>query len=980
MFGALLWIFALIGLALSTDDGLTDKVSWDKYSLMVNGERVFIFAGEFHYQRLPIPELWLDVFQKFKANGMNAVSIYFFWSYHSPNKDTYDLTTGARDVQRLLDYAKQAGLYVIARPGPYCNAETSAGGVALWTTNGSGGRYRTADARYRQAWAPWLREVGAILKRNQITENGTVILLQIENELEERSYDPTDIVVRHMEDLKQTFRKQGMVIPTMHNEKGMRSISWSTDYKNPTGVGTVNMYGLDSYPGGFKCTKSTGFRLVRNYYDWFKNYSFTQPSFQPEFEAGWFQPWGGQFYDECTSEHSPEYADLYYKNNLAQRVTLLSLYMAYGGTSWGHSAAPVVYTSYDYSAPLRETRQVLKKFKQTKLIALFTRVSKDLLMTDLEDRGPGKSVGNSAIYTWILRNPTNKAGFYFLQQDNSQSQSKQTTSVNLKTSLGTIAVPNVIIDGRQSKILVTDYNVGPNFKLLYATADVLTYGQFPYPVLVMYLKQGQSAEFAFGPDVQNATFKAHGAPADFTSSEAHSANGTRYTKYLWTQPKGQTVVDFSDPVGTLFKVFLLDIPTAWSFFAPAYTLNPNVKPTEHMFVLGPYLVRSATIFGSEIQLTGDKEGPSSLEVFAGDVNVDKIVWNGKALATTKSPYGSFLANLDDLATKSISLPTLSDWKVADSLPEIKKDFDDTKFVTCGKSLHSSDYGFHAGIKIYRATFTDKSAVKANITVQGGTAAGWSAWLNGKLVGGSPGSLGSASTTSMLDFKKVQLEAKNVLTVVTDYTGHDQASVKPGGPANPRGILNAKLLDEHNKEVKVSQWKIQGNLGGEKELDHVRGNMNEGGLYGERAGWHLPGFDASSWTKGSPTEGILHAGVSWYITKFKLNIPSNMDVPIGVEFNAPKGTTARIQMFVNGYQYGKYVPHIGPQTQFPLQPGILNTNGENTLALSLWAQNDVGAKLSEVKLITYGQYETGFNFTQDWSYLQPGINKGRLELL
>lgn len=38
-----------------------------------------------------------------------------------------------------------------------------------------------------------------------------------------------------------------------------------------------------------------------------------------------------------------------YKNNIAEKVTMQSFYMAYGGTNWGHSAAPVVYTSYDYS-------------------------------------------------------------------------------------------------------------------------------------------------------------------------------------------------------------------------------------------------------------------------------------------------------------------------------------------------------------------------------------------------------------------------------------------------------------------------------------------------------------------------------------------------------------------------------------------------------------------------------------------------------
>lgn len=63
----------LLYLSSSTSDGLTDLVTWDPYSLTVNGARVFLYGAEFHYQRLPIPELWLDVFQKFRASGFNAI-------------------------------------------------------------------------------------------------------------------------------------------------------------------------------------------------------------------------------------------------------------------------------------------------------------------------------------------------------------------------------------------------------------------------------------------------------------------------------------------------------------------------------------------------------------------------------------------------------------------------------------------------------------------------------------------------------------------------------------------------------------------------------------------------------------------------------------------------------------------------------------------------------------------------------------------
>lgn len=35
------------------DDGLNKVVQWDHYSFQLNGERIFLFSGEFHYWRIP---------------------------------------------------------------------------------------------------------------------------------------------------------------------------------------------------------------------------------------------------------------------------------------------------------------------------------------------------------------------------------------------------------------------------------------------------------------------------------------------------------------------------------------------------------------------------------------------------------------------------------------------------------------------------------------------------------------------------------------------------------------------------------------------------------------------------------------------------------------------------------------------------------------------------------------------------------------
>lgn len=101
-------------------------------------------------------------------------SIYFFWSYHSASRGVYDFKTSGKNVQRVLDYAKEAGLYVIARPGPYCNGESNGGGLALWGSDGSMGDLRTSDEAYYESWLPYITNIGEILAANEITKGGVM--------------------------------------------------------------------------------------------------------------------------------------------------------------------------------------------------------------------------------------------------------------------------------------------------------------------------------------------------------------------------------------------------------------------------------------------------------------------------------------------------------------------------------------------------------------------------------------------------------------------------------------------------------------------------------------------------------------------------------------------------------------------------------------------------------------------------------------
>jgi len=127
MIWKLFWLLCLFAVSSyssfspRSNNGLTDAVTWDTHSLFILGQRVFILSAEIHPWRLPgNPDLWADIFQKVKANGFNTVSFYVNWATHFPtpttNNSLGDFQEGTyRDIQRFIDEAKKAGLWMIAR-------------------------------------------------------------------------------------------------------------------------------------------------------------------------------------------------------------------------------------------------------------------------------------------------------------------------------------------------------------------------------------------------------------------------------------------------------------------------------------------------------------------------------------------------------------------------------------------------------------------------------------------------------------------------------------------------------------------------------------------------------------------------------------------------------------------------------------------------------------------------------------------------
>ncbi|KAF5386932.1 hypothetical protein D9615_001717 [Tricholomella constricta] len=352
------------------------------------------------------------------------------------------------------------------------------------------------------------------------------------------------------------------------------------------------------------------------------------------------------------------------------------------------------------------------------------------------------------------------------------------------------------------------------------------------------------------------------------------------------------------------------------------------------------------------------------------------------MVVTKTSHGSFTATLG--GQPAITLPVLSNWKVSGSLPEIDPEFDDSLFVTAdltttnytnlpvlagNRVLYSQQYGFYGGNLIFRGHFTASGQEKAiTVTVQYGFAGGYSAWLNGVFLGSSQGTATISLTTDkwLVPANTLRVGSNNVFVIIQDHMGIVETSTNGG--KEPRGIRGFAI---EGGSTTFGQWKLQGNQGGAANApDTFRGYLNEGGLYAERIGAHLPDFPDSTWVDGSPLTGggVSGAGVNFYRTTFNLNIPDGLDIPIRLSIT-PSALTSnfRVQIYLNGWQVGKYINNIGPQTLFVLPAGILRRQSINTLALSLWSLDRTGASIAGLQLVSDGTFSTSLTFTD---YVSP----------
>ena len=419
---------------------------------------------------------------------------------------------------------------------------------------------RTPD--YLNYTANYVKNIADIVAKAQITNGGPVILLQPENEYSQATPGTDFPNGDYFQAVENQYRDAGIVVPFISNDARPQG------YQAPgTGNGSVDIYGHDAYPLGFDCANPYTWpdgALPTNFHSLHLKQSPTTPYSLVEFQGGSFDPWGGSSFSNCTVLLNDEFERVFYKNDFSFGVTILNIYMVFrlsasgdhltkykqtfGGTNWGNLGHPGGYTSYDYGAVLAEDRTVSReKYSEAKLLANFLQVSSAYLTVT-----PGAGTNGSFVNTDLLAvTPLNGnlTSFYIVRHANYSSLASTQYRITLRTIQGSFSLPqlssDLTLNGRDSKIHVTDYELGGSTRLLYSTADIFTWKKYEsITILILYSGLNETNEIAFT-----------GAPSyaivDGSGIKSETKNGSLILN--WATTVEQKVVQ----VGHSLRVYLL---------------------------------------------------------------------------------------------------------------------------------------------------------------------------------------------------------------------------------------------------------------------------------------------------------------------------------------------------------------------------------------------------------------------------------------
>jgi hypothetical protein len=565
------------------------------------------------------------------------------------------------------------------------------------------------------------------------------------------------------------------------------------------------------------------------------------------------------------------------------------------------------------------------------------------------DPAAGPAVGGTALQTAARVNPDTGTQFVLLRHADRAATTDDAATLDWPTADGRYQVP-VALHGRDAKVLVAGYDLGGQ-RLVLSTSEIMTHAAIGgRDVAVLYGTAG-----AAGTTILRYPSRPRVSVLDGEVASAFDAStGDLRLDY---RHDGLARVLVSGGGRRPLLLLLGTDDSVASFWRADTSAGP-------VLVRGTSLLRSAGARGGVLDLRADTAAPGPIEVFAG---AEAVTVNGQPLATRPGTGGSLVGRLP--GPQPVTLPALTGWKAHAEAPEAAPGYDDGGWTVADKTsslspqppvtlpvLFSDDYGFHTGSVWYRGHFTATGAETAvSLNAITGKRGNYLVWLDGHYLGSAAGGTEADSDPPLnthpgpgrfaIPAGLLRPGSPATLAVLVQNMGHNDDWIADDNRfRQPRGLVGAAI----DGSAAPIAWRLQGAV-----PDPVRGPLAFGGLYGERTGWSLPGYDDRTWR---PADTPVSAGVTWFRTEFRPNLPPRQDTSVALRFDGPVPAGYRAVLFLNGWNIGQYGADIGPQTDFVLPAGPLREHGTNTLAIAVIATGQ--ATVSTPHLVVLGMHRRG----------------------
>lgn len=377
---------------------------------------------------------------------------------------------------------------------------------------------------------------------------------------------------------------------------------------------------------------------------------------------------------------------------------------------------------------------------------------------------------------------SNKTNFYVTRQTVYNSFASNSYKLKLKTSAGNLTVPQLggqlTLNGRDTKIHVTDYDLG-DYNLLYSTAEIFTWKKYgSRTVLVVHGGPNELHELAVSRTSGGTLVE--GSGVKFSN---HNGN----TILQWNSVGTRRTVR----IDSNLYILILTRNEAYNYWTvstlPEGSYSHDATTSSDLIVKAGYLIRTAKISQGVIDLVGDINTTTTIEVVGGaHKGITSLTFNGEKLKTKVDPNG-FLVATTAYSKPEIKIPDLKAlrWKYIDTLPELQSSYDDSLWVEANHTetnndywplttptvLWGGEYGFHSGSLMFRGHFvaTGNESVM-HLNVSGGSAFAFSAWINQTFIGSWQGTSEANIANLTLEVPSLVRGKAYVLTLLSDHMG------------------------------------------------------------------------------------------------------------------------------------------------------------------------------------------------------------------